>query len=211
MKRDGGFSIDVRLPKTVPFCFYASFIFLGERIFTRGDIEKLFEGAECEKALLRIAQGDRDALKIIHQYMNRQIYAVAYSVLRDFSLADDIVQETYVKILEKAFSYRKGTNARAWVLSVARNLAIDLFRHRRFEGTEETFADQAMRFDESAVVSSMEVKQALDRLDDEERQIITLKIYAGLRHKEIASLLGMTEEAAKKKYQRAAAKLRELL
>ena len=175
------------------------------------DIEKLFEGAECEKALLRIAQGDRDALKIIHQYMNRQIYAVAYSVLRDFSLADDIVQETYVKILEKAFSYRKGTNARAWVLSVARNLAIDLFRHRRFEGTEETFADQAMRFDESAVVSSMEVKHALDRLDDEERQIITLKIYAGLRHKEIASLLGMTEEAAKKKYQRAAAKLRELL
>ena len=175
------------------------------------DIEKLFEGAECEKALLRIAQGDRDALKIIHQYMNRQIYAVAYSVLRDFSLADDIVQGTYVKILEKAFSYRKGTNARAWVLSVARNLAIDLFRHRRFEGTEETFADQAMRFDESAVVSSMEVKQALDRLDDEERQIITLKIYAGLRHKEIASLLGMTEEAAKKKYQRAAAKLRELL
>ncbi len=175
------------------------------------DIEKLFEGAECEKALLRIAQGDRDALKIIHQHMNRQIYAVAYSVLRDFSLADDIVQETYVKILEKAFSYRKGTNARAWVLSVARNLAIDLFRHRRFEGTEETFADQAMRFDESAVVSSMEVKQALDRLDDEERQIITLKIYAGLRHKEIASLLGMTEEAAKKKYQRAAAKLRELL
>ena len=175
------------------------------------DIEKLFEGAECEKALLRIAQGDRDALKIIHQHMNRQIYAVAYSVLRDFSLADDIVQETYVKILEKAFSYRKGTNARAWVLSVARNLAIDLFRHRRFEGTEETFADQAMRFDESAVVSSMEVKQALDRLDDEERQIITLKIYAGLRHKEIASLLGMTEEAAKKKYQRAAVKLRELL
>ena len=175
------------------------------------NIEKLLDGSECEKALLRIAEGDREALKILYQRMNRQIYAVAYSVLRDFSLADDVVQETYVKIIEKAFSYRKGTNARAWVLSVARNLAIDLFRKRRFEGAEETFTDPAMRFDEGAVVSSMEVKRALDTLDDEERQIITLKIYAGLRHKEIASLLGITEEASKKKYQRAVAKLRGLL
>ena len=63
------------------------------------DFEKIFESAECEKAILRIADGDGDALKVIHQYMNRQIYAVAYSVLRDFSLSDDVVQETYVKIL----------------------------------------------------------------------------------------------------------------
>ena len=175
------------------------------------DIEKLFEGSECEKAILRSADGDRDALNIIYKYMNRQIYAVAYSVLRDFSLADDVVQETYIKILEKAFSYRKGTNARAWVLSVARNIAIDMFRRRRFEGSEDNLSEQSIRFDESAVVSSMEVKNALDTLDDEERQIITLKIYAGLKHREIASLLGITEEASKKKYQRAAVKLRDLL
>ena len=175
------------------------------------DIENLFEGSECEKAILRIADGDRDALNIIYKYMNRQIYAVAYSVLRDFSLADDVVQETYIKILEKAFSYRKGTNARAWVLSVARNIAIDMFRRRRFEGSEDNLSEQSIRFDESAVVSSMEVKNALDTLDDEERQIITLKIYAGLKHREIASLLGITEEASKKKYQRAAVKLRDLL
>lgn len=175
------------------------------------DIEKLFEGSECEKAILRIADGDRDALNIIYKYMNRQIYAVAYSVLRDFSLADDVVQETYIKILEKAFSYRKGTNARAWVLSVARNIAIDIFRRRRFEGNEGNLSEQSIRFDESAVVSSMEVKNALDTLDDEERQIITLKIYAGLKHREIASLLGITEEASKKKYQRATVKLRDLL
>ena len=55
------------------------------------NIEKLLDGSECEKALLRIAEGDREALKIIYQRMNRQIYAVAYSVLRDFSLADDVV------------------------------------------------------------------------------------------------------------------------
>ena len=91
------------------------------------DLEKLFENAECEKSILKIADGDHDALRVIHKYMNRQIYAVAYAVLRDFSLSDDIVQETYVKIMEKASSYEKGTNARAWILSIARNLSIDVY------------------------------------------------------------------------------------
>lgn len=175
------------------------------------DIEKLFENADCEKALIHIAEGENEALGVIHRHMNRQIYAVAYAVLRDFSLSDDVVQETYVKILEKAFTYRKGTNARAWVLSIARNLAIDLFRRRKFECVSEDMQDFGVRFDEGSVLASMEVKNALDALDDEERQIITLKIYAGLKHKEIAALLGITMESSKKKYQRAVAKLRDLI
>lgn len=175
------------------------------------DIEKIFENAECEKAIIKIESGDHNALQTIHKYMNRQIYAVAYAVLRDFSSADDVVQETYVKIMEKAFSYRKGTNARAWVLSIARNIAIDIFRKRKFECHTDEVLDEIDRFDESSVLFSMEVKHALDMLDDEERQIITMKIYAGLKHKEIAPVLGINEEACKKKYQRAIAKLREML
>jgi RNA polymerase sigma-70 factor (ECF subfamily) len=175
------------------------------------DIEKIFENAECEKAVLKIADGDHDALKTVHKLMNRQIYAVAYSVLQDFSLSDDIVQETYIKIMEKAFSYRKGTNARAWILSIARNIAIDVFRRRKFECDTDTLPEESGRFDESSILFSMEVKRALDMLDDEERQIITMKIYAGLKHKEIGPLLGINEESCKKKYQRAIAKLRRML
>ena len=175
------------------------------------ELEKIFENADCEKALIRISEGENEALAIIHRYMHRQIYAVAYAVLRDFSLADDGVQETYVKILEKSFTYRKGTNARAWVLSIARNIAIDLFRRRKFECHGDEAQDLVERFDEGSVLASMEVKKALDSLDDVERQIITMKIYASLKHREIAALLGITEEACKKKYQRAVAKLRELI
>ena len=175
------------------------------------ELDKLFEHSDCEKALAKIASGDAEALTVIHKYMNRQIYAVAYAVLQDFSLSDDVVQETYIKIIEKAFSYQKGTNARAWVLSIARNIAIDFYRKRRFECETDELEDTGLRFDESSVLSSMEVKRALDMLTDEERQIITFKVYAGLKHREIASLLGITVEACKKKYQRAAEKLREAL
>ncbi len=175
------------------------------------ELDKIFENSDLEKALAKISEGDRDALSIIHKYMNRRIYAVAYAVLRDFSLSDDVVQETYIKILEKSFSYRKGTNARAWVLSIARNIAIDYYRKRKYECESDELTDAGGRFDEASVLVSMEVKRALDTLSDEERQIITLKVYAGLRHREIAELLGITTENCKKKYQRAADKLRELL
>ena len=175
------------------------------------ELDKLFENADCEKALAKISDGDNEALNVIHKYMHRQIYAVAYAVLRDFALADDIVQETYVKIMEKASSYEKGTNARAWILSIARNLAIDVYRRRSLVCTEQETEDDENRFDEGEVLFSMEVKRALDTLDDEERQIITMKVYAELKHRMIAKILDISEEACKKKYQRAIAKLRVLL
>ena len=175
------------------------------------DLEKLFENAECEKSILKIADGDHDALKIVHKYMNRQIYAVAYAVLRDFALSDDVVQETYVKIMEKASSYEKGTNARAWILSIARNLSIDIYRRRSLDCDQQDVEEQETRFDEGSVLFSMEVKRALDTLDDEERQIVTMKVYAELKHKVIAKILDISEDACKKKYQRAIAKLRVLL
>ena len=64
------------------------------------ELDKLFENPDCEKALIKIADGDHEALSVIHKYMNRQIYAVAYAVLRDVTLSDDVVQETYIKIMD---------------------------------------------------------------------------------------------------------------
>ncbi|MBO4429040.1 MAG: sigma-70 family RNA polymerase sigma factor [Clostridia bacterium] len=175
-------------------------------------LDKIMEASECDKALAKIAQGKHEALPVIHKYLERQIFAVAYSVLHDFSLCDDVVQETYVKIIEKASSYRPGTSAKAWILTVARNIALDMAKHRKFETPDENLEiNPSDRFDESAIILSMQVKAALDSLDDEDRQIVTLKTYSGLKHGEIAAMLGITTEAAKKKYQRAIARMKELL
>ncbi|MCQ2770448.1 MAG: sigma-70 family RNA polymerase sigma factor [Clostridia bacterium] len=172
--------------------------------------DKLFENAECDKALISIANGDINKLEVIQRHMEHQIYAVAHSVLHDFSLADDVVQETYIKITEKAHLYTPGTRAKAWVLTMARNTALDMLRHRSFEQTDENVTDDITdRFDENSIVISMQVKKALDSLSDGDRQVVTLKVYAGLRHDEIAEIMGISTEAAKKKYQRAIKKMKE--
>ena len=176
------------------------------------NIDKVFEASECDRALVRMAQGKSDALPVIHKYMERQIFAVAYSVLHDFSLCDDVVQDTYVKILERASLYKAGTSAKAWILTIARNIALDIRRHRKFETDDEDISEDAStRFDEDSVVLSIRVKTALDALDDEDRQIVTMKVYSGLRHREIADIMGISTEAAKKKYQRAISRMKELL
>ncbi|MCQ2436044.1 MAG: RNA polymerase sigma factor [Clostridia bacterium] len=173
------------------------------------DLSKLFEASECDKALVRIAAGNTDYLQVIQRYLQRTIYAVAYSVLRDFSLSDDAVQETYVRIIEKASMYTHGTSAKAWVVTMARNIALDMLKHRRYEYSDDDIGDLPQdRFDENSIVLSMQVKSALDSLDDDDRQIVTLKVYAGLKHSEIASIIGISTEAVKKKYQRALAKLK---
>ena len=174
--------------------------------------EKMIESAECDRALAKIAQGKLDAVAVIYKYMQRQIYAVAYSVLHDFSLAEDAAQDTFVKIIERASSYKEGTSAKAWMLTVARNVALDTVRHRKFETPDENIDDDiSERFDESADVTSMEVRTALEELSDEDRQIVTMKVYSGMRHSEIAQIMGISTEAAKKKYQRAIAKMKEIL
>ena len=174
--------------------------------------DKMIESAECDRALAKIAQGKLDAVAVIYKYMQRQIYAVAYSVLHDFSLAEDATQDTFVKIIERASSYKEGTSAKAWMPTVARNVALDTVRHRKFETPDENIDDDiSERFDEGAVVTSIEVRTALEELSDEDRQIVTMKVYSGLRHSEIAQIMGISTEAAKKKYQRAIAKMKEIL
>ena len=175
-------------------------------------IEKMLEASECDRALSKIAQGKLDAVSVIYKYMQRQIFATAYSLLCDFSLAEDATQDTFVKIIERASFYKVGTSAKAWMLTVARNVALDMLRHRKFEMPDENIdVDVSERFDEHSVVLSLEVKAALDSLDEDDRQIVTLKAYSGLRHSEIAQIMGITTEAAKKKYQRAIAKMKEML
>ena len=164
----------------------------------------------CEHALRRLASGDMGALEIIYDKLGKRIYLLAYSILGDTHAAEDVMQETFVRICEKAPALRDGGNAIAYILSVTRNLSIDLLRHRRWEvPCEELTAvgsGDGSDGGDSIPFSSLE---ALGLLNMEERQIVTLKIEAGLRHREIANMLGISQAACEKRYRRALEKLKD--
>lgn len=163
--------------------------------------------ASCEKALKAIANGDKNALSTIYDKMYKPIYSVAWSVLKNHADAEDATQNTLCEILRCAQSYRGGS-ARAWILSVARNQALNIARIRSRETATENF-DESI----SALKSNAEARliylEALGTLKLQERQAVVLKVYCHLKHKEIAEILGITPAAAEKLYQRGIKKLRD--
>lgn len=168
---------------------------------------KLFENELCERALIKIAQGDLSALSVIYDHFGKLLYSIAHSMTGDKHLSEDILQETFLKIAEKASSYKKGTNAKAWVAAVCRNLAVDKVRKRN---TEAKYCD-AISEGETHIHTEADFMSLLTPLNDEERQIVILKTAWGLKHSEIAKILSITTDNTRQKYKRAIEKLKTTL
>ena len=168
-----------------------------------GRIEK-----ECDSALAALAAGDGKALEVLYDRMGRAILSVAYAVTGNLHDAEDVLSDTLVDAAVGAKGYRCGTGACAWLLTAARHNALDVVRRRsvrlRREAAEEEGAAEEPGF---AAVEALDLLRALD---EEEREVVILRVYAALPYKELAPLLGITVAAAQKRYQRAMEKLRAL-
>ncbi|MCK5731427.1 MAG: hypothetical protein KAH13_00260, partial [Tenericutes bacterium] len=77
-----------------------------------------------EGYIRQLKSGDQNAFDMIYKLTHRKIYFVALPILRDKALAEDIMQDTYLKFLEKLYDY-KTKNSLAYILTIARNLAIN--------------------------------------------------------------------------------------
>ena len=169
---------------------------------------------ECDRAITAVAQGDSDALLVLYRNYGRLIYTVAMNIVKNADEAQDVLQETMLRVLKYARDYRSGTNPSAWVLAITRNCANKVIESRKpansvdlddyaFAAISETISDRGTNIEELAVMHD-----ALHTLSDDEQVIIRLKLYVGLSHKEIASVLGIDHAAARKRYQRALEKLK---
>lgn len=168
----------------------------------------LITRALCEQALRRIARGDMDGLETIYDKLGRRIYLLAYSILGDTHAAEDVLQDTLIRISEGAHALRDGGNAIAYILTTTRNLSIDALRKRRREIPQEELIGIGSDMREEICDTPFSELEALCILDEEERQIVTLKIEGGLKHREIAPILGISQAACEKRYRRALEKLK---
>jgi RNA polymerase sigma-70 factor (ECF subfamily) len=159
---------------------------------------------ECddhEALLAAVARGDVDALERLYRELRVAVYGMALAVLRDRDGAEDVLHDTFVRVHDKAATYRPGSRPRAWVLAIARDLAIDAGRRRSREpalGTVEPASS-----DESLLWVD-----ALMALASDERAIVALRILGGLSHADIAEQLGLPAGTVRWKYRVALRRLR---
>ena len=133
------------------------------------------------------------------QYKNG-IFRYALSITRDPYLAEDVLQDTFVKLLSGQ-TPRDPNTAQAWLYRVARNLC---FGHLRRSKRERPDSQERPECREQYAYIDL-----ICSLSSKEQEIVTLKIVGGLTHQEIGAVLGISAKASQKRYERAIAALRE--
>lgn len=149
---------------------------------------------------LALGEGDVQALALLYDRYGTVAYSVAIRVLGDPELAEDVVQESFLKIWNNAsaFDPRRGS-VRSWLLTSVRNCAIDHMRGRHSHTRRELdlAAAEAMApagapddswHEVSLALERDAVRAALDRLPPEQRQAVELAYYGGYTHREIAEI-----------------------
>ncbi len=163
----------------------------------------------CNQALCKISEGDMSALTVVYDCMARQMFALALSILKSYADAEDAMQETFLKVIQSINTYRKNGNARAWLLSITRNTAIDIMRKKNNSLCVEDTAFVSKESKDFA--EKIAIEDALMTLDREDREIVVLKIVSGLKFREISQLTELPLTTVQKRYQRALKKLKTQL
>ena len=168
---------------------------------------------ELEQLLLRVGGGDREAFARLYSLTRSAVYALALSVLRNSHEAQDAAQDVFVKVWESAPGYRPQGSPMAWLLTIARNLALSRLRQsgRQVSLDEAEWNAIPAQAPGISPEDRQVLQEALSRLSGEERQIVLLHAVAGLKHRETAQLLELPLSTVLSKYHRGLKKLKSLM
>ena len=168
---------------------------------------------QLEQLLLDIAAGDQDSLSEFYEKTRAAVYGLALSYLKNGHDAEDVTQDTYVRVWDMAPAYRPQGKPMGWVLTIAKNFALMRLRRQSREQDLPQEEWESFAVDSPAVTAEdREVLQAaLAILDDQERRAVLLHAVTGLKHREIAALLELPLPTLLSKYHRALKKLRQYL
>jgi RNA polymerase sigma-70 factor, ECF subfamily len=145
-------------------------------------------------AVARAKEGDREALRFLYVQYSHNIYGYVRSIVHDDHEAEDITQQVFAKLITAIVKYdERGVPFFAWLLRMARNVAIDQLRANRLTPTENVLdPDTSCGADLDRAET---VRTALAALPDEQRRVVILRHVVGLTPGEIADRMGRTESS----------------
>ncbi len=162
------------------------------------------------------ARPEIDVAALVETY-SRLLFRVAHSVLHSQAEAEDVVQDVFVRMIERRRSLQSIRDMRVWLVRIAWNLALDRRRRIRPEQIDESFAESlaanTMPADErlSEAERMKAVLREMERLPKAERHVLVLSAIEELGTAEMAQVLGRSESAVRALIFRARTRLRERL
>ncbi len=169
--------------------------------------------------------GDQTALEVLIARHKNRIYTYILLIVKNPHLADDIFQDTFIKVIKslKNGRYQDKGKFVSWVLRIAHNLIIDYYRKQKFQKTisnddseidlfnQKRFADDNV---EDGIIQDQivsDVRELMERLPEDQRKVVYLRHYCGLSFKDIAEQSGVSINTAPGRMRYALINMRKMI
>ena len=173
--------------------------------------------ADAESILQRVADGDDEALRDLYRQYGRLAFTIAIRILGREDLAEDVVQEAFLRVWRYAdrFDARKASFV-TWFSRLVRNLCIDILRKKeplRGAGPIDDVAHFLAHNDriEAPVLDRIIIREAFLHLPAEQSRVLEMAYFQGLSHREISQLLEIPEGTVKSRMRLGLKKMRDQL
>ena len=126
---------------------------------------------QFEKNIGRICRNDKEGLREIYEDYCPLIYSVVREILGNREDSEDVTSDFFIRLWDIADTYKPGRGHRAWMITIARNMAIDYLRKRNRETPSAEIPDYLLKkhFAEEQICHKLSLEQALMTLKEEER------------------------------------------
>lgn len=140
-----------------------------------------------EDIIIELKQKDYRRFDIFYNLTKKQVYFSIITIIKDPSLTEDLLQETYMKFLEKIDNVDKNKNISAYLVSIGRNLAINMYHKRK----KEVYSEELLETIPAEVEpeEDVEILKILDILTQDEKDIVVMHVINDLKFREIAEIL----------------------
>ncbi len=179
----------------------------------------MLTSAELVWLLAAVAKGDQAAFERLYTATRAKLYGVVLRILHRQDLANEVLQETYLKVWNGAGQFDPGrASPITWMVAIARNRAIDLVRRKTEASIEEEPEAMAVAGESSDPLARREMTEELKRLlacmgrlDEERRRLVLLAYYGGSSREQLALQFNAPVNTIKTWLRRALAEIRECL
>jgi RNA polymerase sigma-70 factor (ECF subfamily) len=174
--------------------------------------------SSSDEALIRqVAQRDQSAMRALYARHRVALYRWLLRLAHDKGVAEDLLSEVFLDVWRRAASFEGRSSVSTWLLAIARNKALSARRRRTHaELNEESASNVPDSADDPEVALQKKnraelLRQSIDRLSPEHREVIDLVYYHGKAITEVAEIVGINEATVKTRMFYARKKLAELV
>lgn len=143
---------------------------------------------ELDGYIKKYIRGDKDSFDVIYYETQTSVYLSIYFIIKNKDIIEDLMQDTYMKVIESIHMYKVGTNFKAWISRIARNIAINEYNKRK----KVELLEDASHYTFNDIVSNNHVSKfhnMIKLLEGLEKEVVVYHLVLNMKFKEIALII----------------------